>query len=228
MAEELEVNVQPVFSTPLVSFMVPGHEVISEQLRRVILERESSMPPHPDHEVIGWSSPHDLSMLDWAGPPLKTLFAVVVEVATQLTEYAEQEPSLMGHHPGWQVVEVWANVQRQWGRNDWHPHPGAFWSGCYYVDVGDIATGATCGGELQLLDPRGCMPKMVHPYLRYSMPALHDAGRTISLVPVSGQCVMFPGWLYHAVNSYHGSAPRISVAFNLEPILSSELLMTGG
>jgi len=31
--------------------------------------------------------------------------------------------------------------------------------------------------------------------------------------------VLFPGWLSHAVGVYNGSAPRISVAFNLDPII---------
>src|SRR5574341_511379 len=48
---------------------------------------------------------------------------------------------------------------------------------------------------------------------------LHDAGNTISFTPTSGQCVMFPGWQYHAVAPYRGNAPRISVAFNLDPVI---------
>lgn len=219
MEQELEIDVRPLFCTPLVAFMVPGHERINAQLRQAILEREATTPPYTDHEVIGWSSPHDLSMLEWGGPALKELFAAVVQVAKQLTEFGEQDPRLKGQHPDWQVAEMWANVQRQGGRNDWHPHPGAFWSGCYYVDAGEVAAESNAGGELQLQDPRGCVPKMVHPYLRYSMPELQDAGRTISIAPASGQCLMFPGWLYHACATYRGTAPRIGVAFNLEPIL---------
>ena len=121
--------------------------------------------------------------------------------------------------PYWQVVEVWANVQRKGGSNAAHPHPGSFWSGVYYVDVGDMSQGQR-GGELQLFDPRGCLPRMLAPYLRYSMSELHDAGRNISFTPSAGQCVLFPGWLFHAVNFYTGSTPRISVAFNLDPILN--------
>ena len=48
---------------------------------------------------------------------------------------------------------------------------------------------------------------------------VNDAGKTMSFTPTTGQCVMFPGWQYHAVAPYLGKAPRISVAFNLDPIL---------
>ncbi len=100
-----------------------------------------------------------------------------------------------------------------------HPHPGTFWSGVYYVDVGDIAPDGKSGGDLLLFDPRGCLATMLAPYLRYAVPELHDAGKSIAFTPTAGQCVLFPGWLSHAVGVYNGSAPRISVAFNLDPII---------
>jgi hypothetical protein len=60
---------------------------------------------------------------------------------------------------------------------------------------------------------------MLAPYLQYSMIELHDAGTSISYAPAPGQCLLFPGWLFHAVNTYQGTTPRISVAFNLDPVL---------
>lgn len=219
MAKELEINVRPIFSTPLLVFTIPDHERINQELRRAILEREASTPAYTDYEVVGWSSPHDLSMLEWAGPALKGLFDPVIQVATQLTEFSERTPDFSGRRPGWQLVETWANVQRKGGSNAAHPHPGTFWSGVYYVDVGDISSDGKSGGDLLLFDPRGCLPRMLAPYLRYAMPELHDAGRNISFMPSAGQCVMFPGWLFHAVETYAGSAPRISVAFNLDPLI---------
>jgi len=143
----------------------------------------------------------------------------IIEVATQATEFSERAPDLAGKHPRWQVVETWANVQRKGGSNSVHPHPGTFWSGVYYADVGDIAPAGKSGGDLLLFDPRGCLATMLAPYLRYAVPELHDAGKSIAFTPTAGQCVLFPGWLSHAVGVYNGSAPRISVAFNLDPII---------
>ena len=218
MPTEIEINVRPVFSTPLLVFTVAGHERINTELSRLILQREAAQPTFSDYEVVGWSSPHDLSMLEWAEKPLGDLFGPVMEVAKQMTEYSERAAGQRTGHPDWQVVELWANVQRKGGSNGAHPHPGSYWSGVYYVDVGDVGAQGT-GGELQLYDPRGCLPRMLAPYLRYAIPELHDAGNTISFTPTTGQCVMFPGWQYHAVAPYLGKAPRISVAFNLDPIL---------
>lgn len=218
MSTELEIAIKPLFATPVLVFTVTQHDCLNADLARVILEREASRPAHRDSEVVGWSSPHDLSMLDWAGEMLGKLFDPVLKIAAHMTELSGQA----GHgeqRPGWQVAEVWANVQRQGGSNAFHPHPGSFWSGVYYVDTGDIPQ-EPCGGELRLFDPRGCLPRMLAPYLRYSVPELHDAGTSVSFAPSAGQCLLFPGWLFHAVNVYTGHTPRISVAFNLDPILS--------
>ncbi len=220
MSTEIEIHVRPIFPTPLLIFTLAQPEELNAELAALILQREAAIPAYSDCEVVGWSSPHDLSMLEWAGKPLRRLFEPVVHVAKQLTEYSERVAAGGCERPDWQVVEVWANVQRKGGSNASHPHPGSFWSGVYYVDVGDVGGHTDNGGQLQLYDPRGCLPRMLAPYLRYSMPELHDAGRNITFTPSSGQCVLFPGWLFHAVTTYTGKAPRISVAFNLDPVLN--------
>ena len=111
MSKEMEIRIRPIFSTPLLVFTVPDHERVNKELRRAILEREASHPAEADHEVVGWSSPHDMSMFEWAGPALKDLMTPIIEVATQATEFSERAPDLAGKHPRWQVVETWANVQ---------------------------------------------------------------------------------------------------------------------
>src|SRR6266704_2800150 len=82
MSKEMEIRIRPIFSTPLLVFTVPDHERINKELRRAILEREASHPAEADHEVVGWSSPHDMSMFEWAGPAIKDLMTPIIEVAT--------------------------------------------------------------------------------------------------------------------------------------------------
>ena len=86
MARELELNVRPIFATPLLVFSIPDAGRINAELKQAVLTREASEPTYHDREVIGWSSPHDMSMMEWAGGPLKTLFEYVIQVATQATE----------------------------------------------------------------------------------------------------------------------------------------------
>src|SRR5437016_12915004 len=113
MSREMEIRIRPIFSTPLLVFTVPDHERVNKELRRAILEREASHPAEADHEVVGWSSPHDMSMFEWAGPVLKDLMTPIIEVATQATEFSDRPPHLTGTHPHSQVHETWANGQPQ-------------------------------------------------------------------------------------------------------------------
>ena len=49
---------------------------------------------------------------------------------------------------------MWANVNRAGHGNEFHSHPGSFWSGVYYVDDGGIGADPSLGGELEFMDPR--------------------------------------------------------------------------
>jgi uncharacterized protein (TIGR02466 family) len=63
------------------------------------------------------------------------------------------------------------------------------------------------------MDPRGPMPLMNAPHLRIA--GSLSAGTTEKVRPKSGRMVIFPAWLLHQVRPYHGTAERISIAFNL-------------
>ena len=63
---------------------------------------------------------------------------------------------------------MWANVNRSGHGNEFHSHPGAFWSAVYYVDDGGIDADPSLGGELEFMDPRGPLPAMNAPHLGYA------------------------------------------------------------
>ena len=88
----------------------------------------------------------------------------------------------------------------------------AFWSAVYYVDDG--GAGPDDGGELFFHDPRGLMPAMHDPLLKFRIEGCVTAGYTESLRPEPGLLVVFPSWLLHGVDPFHGVRPRVSVAFN--------------
>jgi uncharacterized protein (TIGR02466 family) len=110
---------------------------------------------------------------------------------------------------------MWANVNRSGHSNEVHSHPGAYWSGVYYVDDGGIGADPALGGELEFLDPRGPLPVMNAPHLGFAGPGGLSAGASERVVPKPGLLVLFPSWLMHQVRPYRGNATRISVAFNL-------------
>jgi uncharacterized protein (TIGR02466 family) len=108
-------------------------------------------------------------------------------------------------------INSWANVNRRGHGNEMHTHPGAFWSGSYYVADG----GQGMGGEFEVHDPRGVAPAMYAPLLTFAGPGGPSLGAAEQIAPVAGMMVLFPSWLQHAVRPYRGDAVRISIAFNL-------------
>jgi uncharacterized protein (TIGR02466 family) len=112
-------------------------------------------------------------------------------------------------------MNAWANVNRQGHGNEFHSHPGAFWSGCYYVEDGGIAADPALGGEFELQDPRGVGPAMYAPHLAFAFPAGLSVGAAEVIGPENGMLILFPAWLSHGVRPYRGGSLRISLAFNL-------------
>jgi uncharacterized protein (TIGR02466 family) len=207
-------QIVPLFATPLVMFDVPDAAALNNELRAVIEHREQGHASTRKSNVGGWQS--SLDMDRWGGPPAIKLLAYARSVANRLTTDTEGKTG-NGPYPGHFAVtwlgSMWANINRDGHRNEFHSHPGAFWSGVYYVDDGGIGADSSLGGELEFMDPRGPLPVMNAPHLRIAGGL--TAGATEKLQPKAGRMVIFPAWLVHQVRPYHGTAERISIAFNL-------------
>jgi uncharacterized protein (TIGR02466 family) len=154
----------------------------------------------------------------WGGAPAIKLLAIGRNTANRVTTDREGKP-VNSPYPGYFAVtwgaNMWANVNRSGHGNEFHSHPGGYWSGVYYVDDGGIADDPSLGGELEFMDPRGPMAAIYAPHLAVAMPGGLKAGANEPLIPKAGRLVMFPSWLLHQVRPYRGNAERISVAFNL-------------
>jgi uncharacterized protein (TIGR02466 family) len=207
-------EIVPMFVTPLVVFDVPDAAALNADLRRVIEQREKSHPSTQHSNLGGWQSSWDMD--HWGGAPAIKLLAFGRNLANRMTTDREGNTG-KGPYPGHFAVtwlgNMWANINRSGHGNEFHSHPGAYWSGVYYVDDGGIAADPSLGGELEFMDPRGPVPVMNAPHLRMS--GGPSAGATERVPPQSGRMVLFPAWMMHQVRPYRGNAERISVAFNL-------------
>jgi len=109
----------------------------------------------------------------------------------------------------------WANINRAGHANEFHTHPGCYWSACYYVDDGGIGADASLGGAFEIQDPRGVAPAMYAPHLCFALPGGQSAGANELIRPKPGMMIVFPSWLSHGVRPYTGTEMRISIAINL-------------
>lgn len=202
------VQVMQLFATPVAVTELPEAASLNPELKAAVLKREQETPSTAHSNLGGWQS--DWEMDSWGGPAFARLMERAKAIATQLTADREGRPVTVD----WSY-NAWANINRSGHGNESHTHPGAYWSGVYYVDDGGVGSDPSLGGEFEAHDPRGVAPAMYAPQLAFAMPQGQSAGASEIVRPKSGMMVLFPSWLSHAVRPYHGRATRISIAFNL-------------
>ena len=200
-------EIVPLFSTPVVISDLPEAAALNAELMKVIAERQKNHPGTQHSNLGGWQSDWDMDR--WGGAPAIKLLAVGRNIANRATTDRQGNPVVLT----WKAI-MWANINRTGHGNEFHAHPGSFWSGVYYVDDGGISADPSLGGELEFMDPRGPGPAMYAPHLAYGKAGL-SVGANETVRPKTGRLVMFPAWVLHQVRPYRGKAERISIALNL-------------
>ncbi|MBN9091350.1 MAG: 2OG-Fe(II) oxygenase family protein [Reyranella sp.] len=201
------MNVNILFGTPIIVVELPDAATLNAALSTTIFEREKSHPGTQHSNLGGWQS--DWEMDRWGGAAAIRLLAIGRNTANRITTDRQGKPVSIA----WKA-NMWANINRSGHGNEFHSHPGSFWSAVYYVDDGGIDADPALGGELEFMDPRGPGPAMYAPQLAYGSAGL-SVGANEIVRPKAGRMVMFPAWLLHQVRPYKGTQQRISIAFNL-------------
>ncbi|MCI0399803.1 MAG: 2OG-Fe(II) oxygenase family protein [Gammaproteobacteria bacterium] len=203
MAKDAEL--EHLFSTPILKYVLPDVESLNDSLRELILEREKSTPSESKSNQGGWQSSGDF--FRWGGSAVNTLSNYIqkaLDIATaklNLPDNFKFEFEFYG----------WAAVNRKGNYNTSHCHPMSTWSGIYYVDPGDHVDGGN-GGLLELSHP-------VNASVMSFFPAILPPEITIK--PEAGMLILFPSYLQHSVRAYWGERPRISVPFNAHARLTA-------
>jgi len=201
MRELADARSGSLFATPLLTHIWADGLELNAQLRESILEHASRQAGAELTNVGGWhSEPGTLEFCGSAGQRLIRHMDAMIKEAT-LRLYAEfgRPPE----HASW-LLSAWANVSRRGDFNRPHTHPGATWSGVYYVDHGETKPDAG-GAAIHLFDPNPARTNIFFPDLSAS---------SVVLKPEPGLMILFPSYVPHAVLPHRGDRPRISIAFN--------------
>ena len=154
--------------------------------------------PQPAGRTVrqGWNS-EDMSVLEQAEfAPLRA--AVRAACSAALQEMGQGERRF--------YLQSWINLHDRGGFNFLHMHEGSLLSGSFYLQVPPGA------GEFVFRDPR---PGVIHGYVKGGVPNGHA---DVHLRPSDGLLVLFPCWMEHYVEPHDGDEPRITIAFNANPM----------
>ncbi len=205
---QVNVELRSYFATPVAVVQLPDAAELNGEIRDVVLQKEKEGSGVQHSNLGGWQSDHEF--LHWGGTSGKRMLEAAAQLATKMTSDRAGKPVKIA----WKMI-AWANVNRRGHGNEFHTHPGCFWSGTYYVDDGGIGDDQSLDGAFEMQDPRGVAPAMYAPKLGFSTPGGQSVGASELIYPKAGQMILFPSWLQHAVRPYHGDRTRISIAFNL-------------
>lgn len=142
---------------------------------------------------------------DYRDPALGKLGQIVCEAVRGYIQQIYEDTT-----PYKLTIAGWPMIQPHGHHVPAHHHVGSHIAACYYVDVPPVVKDAPIAhsGALVLLDPRATN--------RDWEPAGRVKEMKYFIVDVTeGLLVLFPGYLIHTVNPWHGSGDRIMYAMNV-------------
>jgi len=207
--EDLKISAElnGMFETTVVYGRFANSEKLCTDLKSAIAQRRQDHDNVARSNIGGWHS--DTKMYEWGGDAAKFVAEKAIAMAKKVTTVAQGDAAALN----WSAY-MWANILPKGAMNKMHVHPGQLWAAVFYVDQGDI--GERAGGELILEDPRFPMTHMRLNSLRVlGVDGQPQSGES-RLRPKTGDLVLFPAWLRHSVEQYHGDKERISIAINID------------
>ena len=185
---------------------LPNFEILNKKLLDNILkwkDRDESGVKRSNS--IGWHSDVDMHKRE-------EYFDIVEELKKMQLEIFEMEHYDKKTEPC--LGTMWANINPKFSYNRSHVHPGALWSGVYYVKAPKDS------GSICFVDPRPG-PCVLDPAYSVETKRPSHMTREVRFEPLEGRMIMFPGWLPHEVEpnfSKEDDNIRVSISFNFSQI----------
>ena len=194
-----QTNVRQLFATPLISLAVADADALNLALLGEIAVRRTGEESVSRSNVAGWHSASDFfARAEPAHVRLAETIRNATWTATRLTGAANKFGAIS------MALDGWININPGGAYNSPHDHPGAYWSGCYYVRV---PAGEPPEGAIEFLDPRtapvgnGVVGSGQWPgYFR--------------VIPKAGEILIFPSTTRHWVHPHRADEERVTIAFN--------------
>ena len=195
-----QTKYEKLFATPVFRFHFPEHPDLNKALldEGVAIRAESEGVKKSNRG--GWHSEGNL--FDRQTPCIKVLRALAKEAIEDATRSVGAKADLSSLNL---KIFGWMNASPGGGYNAPHTHPGAHWSGVYYVSQPEVEEGNS--GMIEFLDPRTDLPN----WRLLKAPAFKLKKK---LRPMPGDIILFPSYLVHWVYPNETDEERVTIAFN--------------
>lgn len=198
MAYQL-ASVDEMFPTPLLRFEIADADKLNKVLLKEIARRRTADGGVKKSNRKGWHSSNDL--FERKEPAQAALAQQLLRMLAQSTLRIASEADFTNIEL---VADGWINVNPRGGYNAPHDHVGAFWSGCYYVQVPDDEGQ---GGAIEFLSPHKPLPG--REYIKAPITA-----DKVCVRPKPGTVLIFPASMVHWVHPNDNQQERVTIAFN--------------
>lgn len=199
------------FSTMIFQYDVENSEPLNKALLDLTYaerERDQVGVNKSNTAQLGsWHSATGLHKNADYGPLLTEVDAVLSRISHELS-YAKDHVL--------KVTTMWSIINPPGNGNRAHVHPNSLWSGVYYVQAPEGA------GKIEFIDPRTVMI-MNQPKYQTKKKRPRDCWTKVNYKPVAGRMIIFPAWLYHAVDpnmckEKGRAADRVILSFNINQV----------
>ncbi len=189
-----------LFPTPLLRFEIADADKLNQALLKEIAKRRAAEEGLNKSNRKGWHSDSDL--FERKEPAQSQLAQLLLRIIAQATRHVAPDADFTGIEL---VTDGWINVNPKGGYNAPHDHPGAFWSGVYYVKVPEGSE--RHGGAIEFLSPHKPLPGI--DFLKAPITA-----DKVRIRPTPGMVLLFPSSLIHWVHPNDSKEDRVTIAFN--------------
>lgn len=206
--DDVKVTKRAYFPTLIYQIEVPNPEALNRKLlAAVYAERERDQKGIERSNIPalgGWHSHNDLHKVPE--------FADMTNLVNQATAKVSDEQGYDARYKI-KIGTMWSIINPPGSANRAHVHPGCLWSGVYYIQA---PAGA---GNIEFIEPRTAH-LMNQPRYQPNAKRAKENWTKVRFDPVPGRMIIFPSWLYHAVDTNSAKeegekAHRVIISFNL-------------
>ena len=195
-----KIRVHKLFPVPVFEQKLVNFESLNLELENYIFELKKKNPDGQKRSNAG----------GWHSPFFNINESEVIKKF--ISSFKDSLPVIMSDHMGWQIskekikiLEMWSIINSKNTFNVQHNHPNSLLSAAYYVKAKKNS------GQIKFFDPKE-MKVMYHP----SISKFNEiSAEVVKIEPEEGKLLLFPSYLYHAVDENLSDEDRIVISFNL-------------